>query len=85
MSVNVRALTITGVIIAALSYLICATFVAIAPDAATTIGSYIIHMDLNKVGRTVTFTGALIGGSFFTAFIALVSLTSGFLYNRLAR
>lgn len=85
MSVNVRALTITGIIIAALSYLICATFVAMAPDAATTIGSYITHMDLNKVGRSVTFTGALIGGSFFTTFIALVSLTSGFLYNRLAR
>ena len=85
MSINVRALTITGIIIAALSYVVCASFVAIAPDAATTIGSYIIHMDLNKVGRSVTFTGALIGGSFFTTFIALVCSTSGFLYNRLAR
>ena len=85
MSVNVKAFTITGIIIAALSYVVCATFVAIAPDAATTMGSYITHMNLREVGRSVTFTKALIGGTFFTVFVSLVCASSGFLYNRLAR
>lgn len=40
MSVNVRALTITGIIVAAVSYAVCALFVALAPDTAATIGSY---------------------------------------------
>ena len=61
MSVNVRALPITGIVVAAASYVVCAAFVALAPDAATTIGSYIVHMDLSKVGRTVTWRGGFIG------------------------
>jgi hypothetical protein len=84
MSVNVRALTITGIIVAAVSYLVCAAFVAMAPDAATTIGSYIVHMDLSKVGRTVTWGGGLIGLVFSTAFVGLVCAASGWLYNRIA-
>ena len=31
---KVKALTITGAIVAAASYVVCASFVAIAPDAA---------------------------------------------------
>ena len=85
MSVNIKALTITGIVVAAASYVVCAAFVAVAPDAATTIGSYIVHMDLSKVGRSVTWGGVLIGLIFFTALIALVCAASGGLYNRLAR
>jgi hypothetical protein len=84
MSVNVRALTMTGLVVAAASYVVCAVFVALAPDAATTIGSYVVHMDLSKVGRTITWVGAIIGLAFFTAFVALVCAVSGWLYNRLS-
>ena len=80
---NVKALTITGTIVAAASYVVCAGFVAIAPDAAATIGTNIVHMDLSKVGRTVTWGGALLGGAFFTAFVALVCATAGAVYNSL--
>jgi 2TM family of unknown function (DUF5676) len=84
MSVNIRALTITGIIVAIVSYIVCATFVALAPSTATTIGGDIVHMDLSKVGRTVTWGGAFVGLGFFTAFVALVCAASGALYNRLA-
>lgn len=82
---NVRALTITGIVVAAAIYIICATFVAAAPDTAATIGGYIFHMDLSGVGRTLTWGGGVIGLVVFTAFIALVCGASGSLYNRLAR
>ena len=82
MSANIRALTITGAVIAALTYIVCAGFVALAPETATVFGSYIVHMDLSKVGRSVTWGGALIGGTFFAAFVALVCAASGWLYNR---
>jgi hypothetical protein len=84
MSVNVRALTITGVIVAAVTYAVCAAFVALAPDAAATIGGYIMHMEPSKVGRTVTWGGALIGLGFVTTFVALVCVASGSIYNRIA-
>jgi hypothetical protein len=66
MSANVRALTITGAILAAVTYLVCAAFVALA-----------------RVGRSVTWGGAVIGGTFFAVFVALVCASSGWLYNRL--
>ena len=71
MSINVRALTITGIVVAATSYVVCAAFVALAPKAATTLGSNIVHMDLSKVGRSVTWEGAFTGLIFFTTFVAL--------------
>ena len=82
---NVRALTVTGVVMAAVTYVICAAFVAVAPEAASTLGTYITHIDLTKVGRTVTWGGAFIGFVFFTAFVAIVSGASASIYNHLAR
>lgn len=84
MSVNVKALTITGIIVAIIVYATCAAFVALAPDAAATIGGYIMHMEPSKVGRTVTWGGAFIGLGFVTAFVALVCAASGSIYNRIA-
>jgi hypothetical protein len=66
MSANIRALTVTGAVMAALTYILCAGFVALAPGTATTLGAYIVHMDLSRVGRSVTWEGALVGGAFFT-------------------
>ena len=85
MATNIRALTITGAVMAALSYVICAAFVALLPGSATSIGSDIVHINLSGVGRSVTWEGALRGGVFFTVFVALVCGASGWLYNRLTR
>jgi len=82
---NVKALAITGLVMAAVIYVVCAAFVAISPEAASTLGTYITHMDLNKVGRSVTWGGAAIGFVFAATFVAIVSAASGAIYNRLAR
>ena len=85
MAANVRALTITGAVMAAVTYVTCAAFVALAPELATRIGSDIVHINLSGVGRSVTWGGALTGIVFFTVFVALVCAASGWLYNRTAR
>ena len=85
MSVDVRAVTITAAVVTAVSNAVCAAFVALAPQAAMTIGSNMFHLDLSKVERVVTWEGAFIGLAFFTAFVALVAGASGLIYNRLAR
>ena len=81
---NVKALTITGVVMAAITYIVCATFVAVAPEAASTLCTYITHIDLTRFGRTVSWVGAGIGLVFFTVFVAIVCAASGAIYNRLA-
>ena len=81
---NVKALAITGLLMAAITYVVCATFVAIAPEAASTLGTYITHMDLYRVGRSVSWGGAAIRFVFVTAFVAIVCAASGAIYNRLA-
>jgi hypothetical protein len=68
MATNVRALTITGAVVAAVIYVICATFVALAPELATRIGSDVTHINMAGVGRSVTWGGALIGIVFTTVF-----------------
>ena len=83
MSANVRALTITGAIIAAVTYVICAAFVALTPETATILGADITHIELARVGRSVSWGGALVGGTFLAPFVALVCASSGWLYNRL--
>ena len=85
MATNVRALTITGAVVAAVTYVVCAGFVALAPEVATGLGSDITHINLSAVGRAVSWGGALRGLVFFTAFVALVCAASGWLYNRVAR
>lgn len=85
MSIDVRAVIITGAVVAAVSNAVCAAFVALAPQAATTIASYMFHLDLSKVGIVVTWEGAFIGMASLTAFVALVAGASGLIYNRLAR
>lgn len=82
---NVKALTITGLLMAAAIYVVCAAFVAIAPETAATLATYITHMDLHKVGRSVSWGGAAIGFVFVTAFVAIGCAASGAMYNRLAR
>ena len=69
---------------AAITYVVCAAFVAIAPEAASTLGAYMTHIDLTKIGRSVTWGGAVIGFVFFTTFVAFVCAASGAIYNRLA-
>jgi len=83
MSVNVKALTITGASVGAVSYAACAIFVAIAPPFATTLGSYIVHLNPENVGRSVTLGGGLIGGLLFTAIVTVFFAVSGWIYNRL--
>lgn len=84
MSVDVKALTLTGTIVAAASYTICAVLVALAPQGMATLSSYILHMDIESIGRTVTLATGIIGGVLFTAIVAAFCAVSGWLYNRLA-
>lgn len=84
MSVNVKALTTASAIVAAVSYSICALLVAVAPQGMATLGSYILHMNLESIWRSVTLQSGIIGGVLFTLIVAVLISLTGWIYNRLS-
>ena len=84
MKVKPKALFLATGMVAAVSYVICAVAVAVAPDTTARFFSYVFHIDLTGLGRSISW-GGFFGGilSFSVATAALVGLTA-WTYNRLA-
>lgn len=82
MKINVRALFTSVALVCAASYIICAFFVAVAPETTTRTFSFVFHIDLTGMARTITwerFFGGLVS---FSVGIALHFAAAGWLYNR---
>lgn len=69
---SVRAFTLAGMVGAALTYVICATAVALAPAATSTLAGAVIHADLSSITREMTW------GIFFGGLVFWVALAAGF-------
>jgi hypothetical protein len=61
MRLDARAFGTAAGMVAAALFTICALAVAVVPDQTTALASYLIHMDLSGMTRTMTF-GRFIGG-----------------------
>ena len=61
MRLDARAFGVAAGAAAAVLFILCALAVAIAPDATTALASYLIHMDLSGMSRSLTF-GSCVGG-----------------------
>ncbi len=84
MKLDLKALLNATAVIAALSYLLCALLVAVAPQAFMTFVGNVAHADLSGIPRVLTWSGFLVGLVSWTLFcVASVGLTAG-LYNRWA-
>jgi hypothetical protein len=83
MKLKPKALLLASGIVAALSYVICGFAVAVAPDPTARFFSYVFHIDLTSLSRSISW-GSLFGGiiSFSIATAVLVGLTA-WAYNRL--
>lgn len=85
MKLDIRAFAIASAIVAAVLFVLCAFFVAIAPKETTAIAGHLIHADLSGIMRSLTwgdFFGGLVCWTFGTA---IVAGTVAWLYNRLIR
>jgi hypothetical protein len=84
MRLKPKALFLASGIVAAVSYVICALAVAVAPDPTARFFSYVFHIDLTGLSRSISW-GGFFGGvlSFSIVSAALVGLTA-WTYNRLA-
>jgi len=61
MRLDARAFGAAAGMVAAALFTICALAVAVVPDQTTELASYLVHMDLSGMTRTMTF-GRFIGG-----------------------
>jgi hypothetical protein len=85
MKLDTRAFAIAAAIIAAALFVICAFFVAVAPEATTNFVGHLIHADLSGFTRSLTwgnFFGGLVCWTLGTGFVAAAL---AWVYNRLAR
>ena len=83
MKPNVKALSFASGIVAAASYIVCALAVVVAPGLTARFFSYVFHIDLTSLSRSITW-GSFFGGllCFSVGVVIHVGLTA-WCYNRL--
>jgi hypothetical protein len=85
MKLDTRAFAIAAAIIAAALFLICAFFVAVAPEQTTNFAGHLIHSDLSGITRSLTWGNFFGGLACWTLGTGLVAAALAGVYNRLAR
>jgi hypothetical protein len=85
MKLNVRSLFLGATIVAAVSYVLCALFVALAPGDTSRLFSFIFHIDLTGLARHVTWPSFLGGLVSFSIGVGAHVAAAAWLANRLSR
>jgi hypothetical protein len=83
MKLDTRAFATASAVIAAVLFVICALFVALAPRETTAVAGYLIHVDVSGMTRSLTwgsFIGGLVG---WTVGTGIVGATLAWFYNQL--
>ena len=84
MKLNVKALSFASGIVAAASYVVCALAVAIAPGLTARFFSYVFHIDLTSLSRTITWASFFGGILCFSVGVSIFVGLTAWCYNRLA-
>jgi hypothetical protein len=84
LKVNVKALSFASGIVAAASFVVCALAVAIAPGLTARSFSYVFHIDLTSLSRTITWSSFFGGMLCFSVGTAILVGLTAWCYNRLA-
>ena len=83
MRLDARAFGTAAAMVAAVLFTICALAVALAPEPTTALASYLIHMDLSGMTRSMTF-GRFVGGLVLWTLCSAVTFGAvAAIYNRL--
>ena len=83
MRLDARAFGTAAGIVAAVLFTVCALAVAIAPDQTTALASYLIHLDLSGMARSMT-PGRFVGGLVIWPLgTGLAFGTAAAIYNRI--
>ena len=84
MRLNTRALALAAAAVTAVTFAICAFFVAVAPGTTSAFFSYVLHLDLTALARPLTWGSFCVGLLALTIVAGAVAGLLGWLYNALA-
>lgn len=84
MKLDVRAFAVAAAVVAAALFLICALFVALAPEETTAFAGHLIHADLSGISRSLTWSNFFGGLVCWTVGTGFVGAALAWLYNRLS-
>lgn len=84
MKLNVRALSFASGIVAAVSFILCALAVAVSPGLTSRFFSFVFHIDLTSLSRTITWASFFGGMLLFSVGVAIHVGLTAWCYNRLA-
>ena len=82
MRIDPRALCLATGLSAAVLFVVCAAWVAVAPVAATQTFGFLLHVDLSGLARTLSWTSFLGGLVAWSAGVGLTFALAAWLYNR---
>jgi hypothetical protein len=84
MKLNTSAVFWAVAFVSAASYVVCATFVAVAPEATSRFLGWAMHIDLSSLARHITW-GSFFGGLlWYSLIMGVLASASAWAYNRLA-
>jgi hypothetical protein len=83
MRLDARAFGVAAGVTAGVVFIVCSLAVAIAPGPATAFASYLVHMDLSGLPRTLTLRSFLGGLVAWTLGTGLMLGFAAWVYDRL--
>ena len=84
MKLNTKALSFASAIVAAASFIVCALAVAASPGLTSRFLSFVFHIDLTSLSRTITWASFFGGMLLFSVGVAIHVGLTAWCYNRLA-
>ena len=83
MGINARVLGFASALVAAITFVVCGLFVAVAPGTTSAFFSWVFHIDLSGMARPISVASFIGGLVVFSVFVGLCVAAAASLYNRL--
>ena len=84
MKLNIWPFSLSVGIVTAVASIICGLLIALAPEATMAVVSYLFHIDLTGLDRSITFGGFLAGLAVSVSAMMLGAASVAWLYDHLA-
>ena len=85
MKLDLSAVSRATAVVAAVSYVMCAVVVAVAPQSFTQFVGYVAHADLSGLTRQLTWSSFFVGLVAWTVACVVAVDSTAWFYNRWAR
>ena len=84
MKLNIWPFSLSVGIVTAVASIICGLLIALAPEATMAVVSYLFHIDLTGLDRTITWGGFFAGFAVSVLVMMLGAASVAWLYDRMA-